>query len=120
MNFIFSKEKTHIPKYASGSKPYVIDTDKIFNKVLKKKSKDDLANSVIYLANMILMEEFEFALKKKKTSIFYINSSISLDLIKNIKKLMPSIGIEVKKYFLLDDSEFKKLHKHVDQVIKIK
>lgn len=120
MNFIFSKEKVQAPKYAIGTKPYIIDTDKIFNKILKRKSKDDLSNSVIYLANMVLMEEFEFALKKKKSSIIYINSSLSLELIKNIKKLLPSIGIEVKKYFLVDDMESKKLHKHVDQVIKNK
>lgn len=120
MNFVFSKEKATAPKYILGSKPYVIDTDKIFNKVLKKKSKDDLSNSVVYLVNMILMEEFEFALRKKKSCIFYINASLSLDIVKNIKKLLPSLGIEVKKYFLLDDQELKKIHRHVDQVVKIR
>lgn len=119
MNFIFSKEKANLPKYATGSRPYVIDVNKILLKIKGSKSEDSV-NTSAYLANMILQEEFEFAIKKKKTCIYYINPSVSLETVKNIKKALPSIGIEIKKYYLVDDGDLKKIHKHVDHVIKPK
>jgi hypothetical protein len=119
MNLIFSKERLNIPKYASGSKPYVIDVNKILLK-LKKNSEDNLENTSVYLMNMVLREEFEYAKKKKKTSIYYINPSITVDLIKNIKRALGDLEIEVKKCFLVDNDSLKKIHKHVDQIIKIK
>jgi hypothetical protein len=117
MNFVFAKEKSAIPKYAAGSKPYVIDITKILSKI-KKTSQDGMMNTSIYLMNMVLQEEFQFSLKKKKSCIYYINPSLSLDVVKNIKKALPSMDIAIKKYFLVDDGSLKKIHKHVDQVIK--
>jgi len=119
MNLIFSKEKSNAPKYATGSKPYVIDVNKILLR-LKKNSDGQMENTSVYLMNLILKEEFEFAKKKKKSSIQYINPSISVELVKNIKKELLSLEIEIKKSFLLDNDSLKRLHKHVDQVIKIK
>jgi hypothetical protein len=117
MNFVFSREKVNLPKYASGSKPYVIDVNKLLLRI-KNRDTDGMVNTSIYLMNLVLQEEFEFAIKKRKTCIYYINPSISLDTIKNIKKALPSMDITIKKYFLVDDDSLKKLHKHVDQVIK--
>lgn len=117
MNFVFAKERVNIPKYASGTKPYVIDVNKILSK-MKKGDSSGMVNTEIYLMNMILQEEFEFSLRKKKTCIYYVNPTLSYETIKNIKKALPGMGIEVKKYFLVDDDSLKKLHKHVDQVIK--
>jgi hypothetical protein len=117
MNFVFSKEKVNLPKYASGSKPYIIDVNKLLLKI-KNKGPDGLVNTSAYLMNLVLQEEFEFAIKKRKTCIYYINPSISLETVKNIKKALPSMDIEIKKYFLVDDDSLKKLHRHVDQVIK--
>lgn len=117
MNFVFSTERANLPKYASGTKPYTIDVNKILSR-MKTGDPEDMVNTSIYLINMILQEEFEFALRKKKTCILYINPSLSYEKIKNIKKALPELGIEVKKYFLVDDDSLKKLHKHVDQVIK--
>lgn len=119
MNFVFSRERITLPKYASGQRPYVIDVNKIMTKVKGSKSSDML-NTSAYLINMILQEEFEFALRKKKTCVCYVNPSLSLDTVKNIKKALPGIGIVVKKFFLVDTDELKKIHKHVDQVIKPK
>lgn len=116
MNFVFSKEKNTVPKYALGSKPYVIDINKLLLKV-NKGNANGLMNTSIYLMNMVLREEFKFAMKKRKTCIYYINPSLSLDIVKNIKKVLPELEIEIKKYFLVDDDSLKKLHKHVDQVI---
>jgi 3-dehydroquinate synthetase len=117
MNFIFSKEKVPVPKYVSGSKPYIIDVNKILLRI-RNRNTDSMQNTSIYLMNMLLHEEFEFALKKKKTSILYVNPSLSLESLKNIKKALPGMGIDVKKYVLVDDESLKKLHRHVDQVIK--
>ena len=39
-------------------------------------------------------------------------------MVKNIKKALPSMDIHIKKYFLVDVDSLKKLHIHVDQVIK--
>lgn len=117
MNFVFSKEKVNLPKYASGSKPYVIDVNKLLLKI-KSSKPDSMENTSIYLMNLVLQEEFEFAVKKRKTCIYYINPNISLDMVKNIKKALPSMDIPIKKYFLVDDDSLKKLHRHVDQVIK--
>lgn len=117
MNFVFSTEKVNLPKYASGSKPYVIDVNKLLLKI-KNRDPEGMENTSIYLMNLVLQEEFEFALKKRKTCIYYINPSLSLDMVKNIKKALPSMDIVIKKYFLVDDDSLKKLHRHVDQVIK--
>lgn len=117
MNFVFAREKTNIPKYASGSRPYVIDISKILSR-MKKSSPDGMLNTSIYLMNLVLQEEFQFAIKKKKTCIHYVNPTISVETVKNIKKALPSMDITVKKYYLVDDDSLKKLHKHVDQVIK--
>lgn len=117
MNFVFAKEKFGIPKYASGSRPYVIDVNKIMSK-LKKPGPDGMLKTSEYLMNMVLREEFEFSMKKKKTCIYYINPSLNLDVIKNIKKALPSMEISIKKYFLVDDGLPKTFHRHVDQVLK--
>lgn len=117
MNFVFATYRSNVPKYVSGSKPYVIDVTKILSK-MKRTSSDDTMNAKIYLMNMILQEEFEFSLRKKKTCIYYVNPSLTYDIIKNIKKALPTMGIEIKKYFLVDDDSLKKLHKYVDQVVK--
>lgn len=117
MNFVFAKEKFSIPKYASGSRPYVIDVNKILSK-LKKPGPDGMLKTSEYLMNMVLKEEFEFSLKKKKTCIYYINPSLTLDVVKNIKKALPGMEIHVKKYFLVDDNSLKSIHRHVDQVLK--
>lgn len=117
MNLVFATHRSNIPKYVSGSKPYVIDVTKILSKMKNSKSEENL-NAKAYLMNMILQEEFEFSLRKKKTCIYYINPSITYETIKNIKKALPSMGIEIKKYFLVDDDSLKKLHKYVDQVVK--
>ena len=117
MNVIFSKERVNIPKYASGAKPYVIDVHKLLNK-MGKQGNTDLLNTSVYLMNMVLRQEFETSIKKKRTCIYYINENLSLDVIKNIKKALDDLEIQVKKYFLVDNDSLKKLHKHVDQVIK--
>jgi hypothetical protein len=119
MNFVFSKEKTVLPKYVSGSKPYVVDINKLLLKI-KKGNPDALMNTSIYLVNMLLIGEFEFAAKKRKTCIYYINPSLSIDVVKNIKKVLLDLGIDIKKYFLVDSEGLKKLHKHVDQVITLR
>jgi hypothetical protein len=119
MNFVFSKQRISLPKYVTGAKPYTIDLNKILLKVKGAKS-DDIINTSAFLINMILKEEFEFALKKKKTCIFYINPYVSLDTVKNIKKTLPDLGLNVKKFFLVDENELKKIHRHVDQIIKPK
>jgi hypothetical protein len=117
MNFVFARERVNIPKYALGINPYVIDVNKILSK-MKGTDSPIMINSKIYLMNMILQEEFEFSMRKKKTCIYYVNPHLSHETIKNIKKALLSLGIEVKKYFLVDDDSLKKLHKHVDRVIK--
>lgn len=119
MNFVFAKQKVSLPKYATGVRPYTIDVNKILLKVKGSKSEETV-NTSAYLINMILQDEFEFALKKKKTCILYINPELSLDVIKNIKRVLPILGMDVKRFFLVDSDEMKRLHKHVDQVIKPK
>ena len=117
MNFVFSKEKVNLPKYVSGPKPYVIDVNKLLLKI-RNRNPDSMEKTSIYLMNLVLQEEFEFAVKKRKTCIYYINPSGCLDMVKNIKKALPSMDIHIKKYFLVDVDSLKKLHIHVDQVIK--
>lgn len=117
MNFVFAREKVNLPKYTTGTKPYVVDVNRLFMKI-KPSGSEETINTSIYLMNMILQEEFGFAAKKRKTCIYYINPSLNLDTVKNIKVVLPNLGIEVKKYYLVDDDSLKKIHKHVDQVIK--
>lgn len=117
MNVVFSKEKVVLPKYVTGSKPYVIDINKLLLKI-KNRDPEGMMNTSIYLMNLVLRQEFEFAVKKRKTCIHYINPSLSMDVVKNVKNELFSMEAPTKKYFLVDDDSLKKLHRHVDQVIK--
>lgn len=97
MNFIFCDQRHDIPKYAAGSNPYTINVAKI----LSASSSSDYIDrqSYVFALNMMLIDEFLFASKNKKSAIIYINKEITPQLIKTIKKTLKSNKIDVKKYF---------------------
>lgn len=117
MNFVFSKIRCQLPKYAVGERPHVINIAKVLSNIDSKNTTEGTVARA-YIINMLMENEFRIAAKKRKSCIVYINSSLDKDLILNIKSHLEEIDISVGKFFLVDTGHMEKCHHLVDGVIK--
>lgn len=117
MNFVFSKIRCQLPKYAVGEKPHVINIAKILSNLDSKGSNEGSAAHA-YIINMLMENEFRVADKKRKSCIVYVNSSLNRDLILNIMNHLQEIDIHIGKFFLVDNGYMDDCHNIVDGVIK--
>jgi hypothetical protein len=118
MNFIFCDQKYSLPKYALGNRPYVINVAKILSSSNSSSYADK--DSYTFALNMMLLDEFLFAFKNKKSSIVYINKELSSQLICNIKKTLIANDVKVKKYFACVSSQLPEMKMEVDSILTVR